>query len=76
VARIHLNYEALDEQFDVKKLIESEVRDRVRKILDDIHKDVNSKVSSFARLNRVVEQIEPFEKTPTQKIKRFLYTDQ
>ncbi|MGE4420888.1 MAG: AMP-binding protein [Pseudodesulfovibrio sp.] len=76
VARIHLNYEALDEQFDVKKLIESEVRDRVRKILDDIHRDVNSKVSSFARLNRVVEQIEPFEKTPTQKIKRFLYTDQ
>jgi long-chain acyl-CoA synthetase len=76
VARIHLNYEALDEQFDVKKLIESEVRDRVRKILDDIHKDVNSKVSSFARLNRVVEQTEPFEKTPTQKIKRFLYTDQ
>ncbi|WP_319584341.1 AMP-binding protein [uncultured Pseudodesulfovibrio sp.] len=76
VARIHLNYEALDEQFDVKKLIESEVRDKVRKILDDIHKDVNSKVSSFARLNRVVEQVEPFEKTPTQKIKRFLYTDQ
>jgi long-chain acyl-CoA synthetase len=76
VARIHLNYEALDEQFDVKKLIESEVRDKVRKILDDIHKDVNSKVSSFARLNRVVEQTEPFEKTPTQKIKRFLYTDQ
>jgi long-chain acyl-CoA synthetase len=76
VARIHLNYEALDEQFDVKKLIESEVREKVRKILDDIHKDVNSKVSSFARLNRVVEQTEPFEKTPTQKIKRFLYTDQ
>ncbi|XXJ20431.1 AMP-binding protein [Desulfovibrio caledoniensis] len=76
VARIHLNYEALDEQFDVKKLIESEVREKIRKILDDIHKDVNSKVSSFARLNRVVEQTEPFEKTPTQKIKRFLYTDQ
>jgi long-chain acyl-CoA synthetase len=48
----------------------------VRNILDDIHRDVNSKVSSFARLNRVVEQVEPFEKTPTQKIKRFLYTDQ
>jgi long-chain acyl-CoA synthetase len=74
-ARIHLNYDALDEQFDVKKLIESEVRDRVRKILDDIRKEVNSKVSSFARLNRVFEQIEPFEKTPTQKIKRFLYLD-
>nr|WP_050813948.1 AMP-binding protein [Pseudodesulfovibrio mercurii] len=76
VARVHLNYDVLDEQFDVRKMIESEVRDKVRKILDDLHKEVNAKVSTFARLNRVVEQVEPFEKTPTQKIKRFLYTDQ
>ncbi|WP_353616728.1 AMP-binding protein [Desulfovibrio sp. Huiquan2017] len=76
VARVHLNYDALDEQFDVRKMIESEVREKVRNILDELHKEVNSKVSSFARLNRVVEQGEPFEKTPTQKIKRFLYTDQ
>lgn len=76
VARVHLNYDVLDEQFDVRKMIESEVRDKVRNILDELHKEVNSKVSSFARLNRVVEQVEPFEKTPTQKIKRFLYTDQ
>lgn len=76
VARVHLNYDALDEQFDVRKMIESEVREKVRNILDELHKEVNTKVSSFARLNRVVEQGEPFEKTPTQKIKRFLYTDQ
>lgn len=76
MARIHLNYESLDEQFGVNKMIESEVRAKVQKILEDIRVEVNSKVSSFARLKRVVEQIEPFEKTPTQKIKRFLYTDQ
>jgi len=75
VARIHLNYDLLDEEYDVSKMIESDMRDRVQKILAGIHKDVNSKVSSFSRLNRVVEQVEPFEKTPTQKIKRFVYVE-
>ncbi|WP_343219557.1 AMP-binding protein [Pseudodesulfovibrio sp. JC047] len=75
VARIHLNHETLDKTFDVKKLIESEVRAKVKKLLEGIRKEVNSKVSSFARLHRVIEQMEPFEKTPTQKIKRFFYLD-
>ncbi|WP_319543399.1 AMP-binding protein [uncultured Pseudodesulfovibrio sp.] len=75
VARIHLNHESLDETFGVNKLIESEVRAKVLKLLEDIRKEVNSKVSTFARLNRVIEQMEPFEKTPTQKIKRFIYLD-
>lgn len=35
---------------------------------------VNSKVNKFSRISVVVEQEEGFEKTPTQKIKRFLYT--
>jgi len=73
VARIHLNYEALDAQFGVKKMIESEVRDKIKDLLENIRKETNSKVSTFARLNRVIEQVEPFEKTPTQKIKRFIY---
>ncbi|WP_247648392.1 AMP-binding protein [Pseudodesulfovibrio sp. zrk46] len=73
VAKIHLNYDALDEEFGVGNMIESEVRAKVQKLLEDIRKEVNSKVSTFARLTRVMEQREPFEKTPTQKIKRFLY---
>ncbi len=73
VARVHLNHESLDDEFGVKKMIESEVREKVKDILEDIRVEVNSKVSTFARLNRVIEQVEPFEKTPTQKIKRFLY---
>lgn len=72
-ARIHLNYDLLDEEFGVNKMIESEVRAKVQKILEDIRKDANSKVSTFSRLHKVIEQVDPFEKTPTQKIKRFIY---
>ncbi|MFH1915591.1 MAG: AMP-binding protein [Pseudomonadota bacterium] len=74
-ARIHLNYESLDEEFGVKKMIESEVRAKVQGILEAVRQETNAKVSTFARLARVVEQVEPFEKTPTQKIKRFIYLD-
>ncbi|WP_319471992.1 AMP-binding protein [uncultured Pseudodesulfovibrio sp.] len=74
-ARIHLNYEALDEALGAGKMFESEVRKKVKELLEEIRKDVNGKVSTFARLSRVTEQVEPFEKTPTQKIKRFVYLD-
>ncbi|MCG2732765.1 AMP-binding protein [Pseudodesulfovibrio aespoeensis] len=74
-ARIYLNYDALDDEFGVKKMTESEVRAKVQGILEDVRQEVNGKVSTFARLARVVEQVEPFEKTPTQKIKRFIYLD-
>ena len=74
VARIHPDYEKLDEQFAAEGLTESQAEERIRQILDEIHKTVNSQVSAFSRIARVIEQTEPFEKTPTQKIKRYLYT--
>ncbi len=74
-ARIHLNYEVIDDAFDTNKMIESEVREKLKGILKNVRAETNSKVSTFAKLKRVIEQVEPFEKTPTQKIKRFVYLD-
>lgn len=42
----------------------------------DLLNYVNSKVSRFSRIARVEEQPEAFEKTPTHKIKRFLYENE
>lgn len=42
-------------------------------LLEHIKAEVNSKLASFSRVCRVELQAEPFEKTPSQKIKRFLY---
>jgi long-chain acyl-CoA synthetase len=72
-ARIHLNYEQIDESFGIIKLNESEVRKIIDKILSDIFTKSNERLNSFSKLSKYVEQVEPFEKTPTQKIKRFLY---
>jgi long-chain acyl-CoA synthetase len=72
-ARIHLNYEGFLEH--IQSLAESAVgvpRD-IGSYLTELRKSVNESLSSFSRIGRFIEQTEPFEKTPTQKIKRFLY---
>jgi len=74
-ARIHLDYEELDKQFVARKLSEGQIQLEISKILDNLKIQVNEEVNLFSRINRVIEQIEPFEKTPTKKIKRFLYVN-
>jgi long-chain acyl-CoA synthetase len=44
-------------------------------LLEIIRLEVNAKVSSFSRIQKMIAQTEPFEKTATQKIKRYLYLD-
>ena len=42
-------------------------------ILDRIKKETNGRLAAFSRIAKVELQAEPFEKTPKQSIKRFLY---
>jgi long-chain acyl-CoA synthetase len=72
-ARINLDYDKLDEELGVKKKSETEVHKEVTEVLEAIRKEVNESVSSFSRIKKVIEQKEPFVKTPTKKIKRYLY---
>jgi long-chain acyl-CoA synthetase len=74
VARIYLDYERLDVEFSEKGYTEPQASEHIQTILENIRKTLNEQVSSFSRISRVIEQTEPFEKTPTQKIKRYLYT--
>jgi len=45
----------------------------IAEVLESIKKDVNKRLAAFSRIVRIEHQPEAFEKTPTQKIKRFLY---
>jgi len=76
-ALIHLNYDAVREHIDhlgenVKDAAGS-ARDAVGEFLSDIRDRANQRLSSFSRIKSVDEQREPFEKTPTNKVKRYLY---
>jgi long-chain acyl-CoA synthetase len=48
--------------------------ERVRKVKEEILTYINGRVSKSSRISEIIEQPVPFEKTATQKIKRFLYT--
>jgi long-chain acyl-CoA synthetase len=41
--------------------------------LEELKGRINKKLAAFSRLNRIEIREKPFEKTPTAKIKRFLY---
>ncbi len=75
VARVHLNYESLDEKFTKQKLSESQIHKSIEKLLLELRQSVNELLPLFSRIHKIIEQTEPFEKTPTQKIKRYLYAD-
>ncbi|MBP3481958.1 MAG: AMP-binding protein [Alistipes sp.] len=77
VALVHFDTEALEAKYE-------EWRDQLDAKLDEfehwkeqtkkeILEYVNSKVNKFSHISDVVEEKEEFIKTPTKKIKRFLY---
>jgi long-chain acyl-CoA synthetase len=73
VARIHLNYEELDRRFASEHLSESQIRESIKTLLEDLRRRFNDRLAPYSRIQMLIEQTEPFEKTPTQKIKRHLY---
>jgi long-chain acyl-CoA synthetase len=72
-ARVYLNYEELDREFARENVVESRVREVIAERLENLRRQINERLSSFSRIQKLIEQREPFEKTPTQKIKRHLY---
>ncbi len=73
VARIHLDYEQVDKLFDAQKRPESEVRADIENLLEEIRVESNKRLASFSKITKFIEQQEEFIKTPTKKIKRYLY---
>jgi long-chain acyl-CoA synthetase len=75
IARIHPDYELLDKMFKANATPESEVKAKIDNLLEEMRVETNKKLASFSKITKFVEQIEPFVKTPTKKIKRYLYTE-
>lgn len=73
IARIHLDLEIIDDMFEAYIKPDKEVHELISKHLEDMRIDINSKISSFSKITKYIHQIEPFTKTPTKKIKRYLY---
>ncbi|NOX88349.1 MAG: long-chain fatty acid--CoA ligase [Calditrichaeota bacterium] len=75
VARVFLNYEEIDRLFGINHLSETKVKEKIKELLETIRRQSNERLSAHSRISRIIEQTEPFEKTPTQKTKRYLYVN-
>jgi len=73
-ASVFLNYDLIDSETKLKQIGEHEIATFIKNKLEELRHFVNSHRSGFSRIRKIIEHKEPFEKTPTQKIKRFLYT--
>lgn len=67
---IKARYEELMEDWEEKKEEWGKIRDE---IMEDIKQWINSKVNRNSRITEVVEEEDEFVKTPSKKIRRFLY---
>ena len=59
--------------FERKRIVRKDWRKHIEEYLAEIKKKVNARVNKFSRLDVVRSHNTPFQKTATQKIKRFLY---
>ncbi len=75
VALVHFDLDELERKY---RHLRNEVSHYVEKSVDDLISElleyVNNNVNKYSQLQLVVAQPEPFKKTATHKIKRFLYT--
>ncbi len=75
VALVHFNFDEL--QANYSELIEKGSRlaeQRMNEVLKELQNYINKNVNKFSQVQLVMAQPEPFEKTATQKIKRYLYS--
>ena len=74
VALVHIDYESLKEH--VRDVAESaaDISKQANEYLAQLKRTVNKRLNVFSRVSDFLEKNEPFEKTPTKKIKRYLYT--
>lgn len=74
VALVRLNMEELESQFNAFRDQADLYNEKLDDLLDELQLYVNTHVNKFSQVQLVLIQPEPFERTPTLKIKRFLYT--
>jgi long-chain acyl-CoA synthetase len=74
---VRFDYDALKQKYDdLRCYIENKSEQASRSFneaAEEVKRFVNERVASFSKIAKVEEQAEDFEKTPSMKIKRFMY---
>jgi len=74
VALVLLNMEELEIQYQAIRDQAGLFNEKLDELISELQVYVNSRVNKFSQVQLILVQSKPFERTPTQKIKRFLYS--
>ena len=73
LVKAYLDYDVLDREFERNKLNDAEAPKLTEDILEQARQRINTQLPDFSQISKILEHPEPFEKTPTNKVKRYLY---
>ncbi|MBN2104063.1 AMP-binding protein [bacterium] len=73
VAKVYLEKDYMESAYHFTSMTESEMQNKKLEILELVRHEYNDRLPVFSRLSVLIEYPEPFEKTPTNKVKRYLY---
>jgi long-chain acyl-CoA synthetase len=75
IALVHFNQEEIELRYNyLKNEVSNYVDQKTEELRMELQEYVNSRVNKFSQVQLIVAQPDPFQKTATQKIKRFMYT--
>ena len=75
VALVHFNKEEIEQRYQfLKDEVANYVEQKIEELRMELQEYVNSRVNRFSQVQLVIALPDPFNKTATQKIKRFMYT--
>jgi len=66
--------ENIEKQYEHLKTIIEEKKEQYHEWVEHLKKDINHKLNKNSQVRKVEIMDQPFEKTASQKIKRFLYS--
>ncbi len=72
-ARVHFDYDLIDRQ--TRKKNPRQRQEYIDQLMEDLRKKINDLLPAYSRIHKFIERNEPFIKTATHKIKRYLYTN-
>jgi long-chain acyl-CoA synthetase len=75
IAKVHFDYDIIDKMFKADNTPSEQVKKKIDEYLEEMRLEVNLQLASYSKIVKFIEQTEPFVKTPTKKIKRYLYTE-
>jgi len=75
IALVHFNQEEIEQRYlHLKNEVTNYVEQKTEELRAELQEYVNARVNKFSQVQLVIAQPDPFQKTATQKIKRFMYT--